>query len=133
MDSSSPHQNQRTLKSVVLDVRAGLASLKEARDAKQHAYLVSLLRSESIVLAERCWERHLWLDTEDQRLTAQRDELFDEELKEQDDKWILAFRQYQSAMDLLGEVLQLTALPAGDNAQQAKADEAAPHAQEALL
>lgn len=106
-----------TLKSIVLDARAGMAALAATRDANQRTYVAGLLRREAVTLAEQCWMRHVWLNDSDEWLAAHRDELDADDLKAREDRWLLNLRQYQVAMDLLDQVLEaLQAIP--ESAQQ---------------
>lgn len=114
MDSSSPKPKSR-LKAVVLDVRSGLAAFSNANDAQQRTYLAGLLCRESTALAEQCLKRNHWLNTAYDWIEEHKDELDAEDLKAREERWILALRQYEHAMDLLGQVLEIlkeTAKPA---------------------
>ena len=116
-----------TLKSSVLAVRAGLVALSQTTDGSQRRYLAELLAGDAATLAERCLNRCMWLETAYEWLETHRDELGDDELRKRDEQWIQKLRQYETAMDLLGQALE--ALPVMD----AVSSDTAPLTQEAFL
>lgn len=104
--------NSTTLKSSVLAVRSGLTALAATQDDAQRRYIADLLCRESTTLAEQCLKRNVWLNDAYDWIEAHEDELDAESLKAREDRWLLNLRQYETAMDLLGQVLEtLNATP----------------------
>lgn len=111
MDRVSPKTH--TLKSIVLEVRAGMAALAAAHDGNQRTYIVGLLQRDRARLADHCLRRTRALDAAYDWIEAHRDdpEITPDDLKAREERWLLSLRQYEVAMDLLGQVIALTAIP----------------------
>lgn len=125
--------NPVTLKSVVLDVRAGLAALAAAHDDNQRRHIVDLLGRESATLAEQCQKRNNALNAAYDWIESHRDdpEITTEDLKAREERWLLSLRQYEVAMDLLGQALE--AVRTNPAPAPLAANPATPPTQEALL
>lgn len=119
-----------TLKSSVLAVRAGLAALTNAQDDNQRRYLGGLLAQDATTLADQCLARNVWLNAAYDWLEQHQDA---DDMEAREAQWLLKLRQYETAMDLLGQTLEaLKAIP-GSAPQPNPSSGTAPHTQEAFL
>lgn len=84
------------------DVRNRLDTFDPLGDDDAVRRTLTILRADSVLLAEKIWDLHVWLVRSDDWLAANPTH---PDYARNEDRWLRAVKRYQAAMDLLAEII----------------------------